>query len=367
MSTPRAATINEIADELDLSPYTVKFHRGKDPDRWRAWEVGTRKSTGRGRPQTEYNLDKVVAYYRAQQPDLKAAQQDLAERWPNMDEIVELRTIGERLGLNDTTVASYPTLYRDSKNPFPDKVARGRWRWGDIVAWHGRRRGSGRREPHTPESGVDPGDATDHLAALIRAGTSLRDISEVSEVPVRTLQRLQSGELQTLSPDYEIALLTLSVKGHTLVPAIAGSELARLPVAYRAAPVSSVGLPTRVVNALEQGDINTVGQLAAATDTDLQALPGLEPAGMQDVRTVRARPPVETLNSFLTATFAELGSSVPTLAEWLGVDPESCLALPPVVDHIVAAIAGGESSRSVARRCQITYNRLLSVLKTQQR
>ena len=367
MSTPpRAATINEIADELELSPYTVKFHRGKDPDQWRAWEVGTRRGPGRGRPQTEYDLDKVVAYYRAQQQGPEGAQQDLAGRWPNMDEIVDLRTIGERLGLNDTTVASYPTLYRKSTNPFPEKVARGQWRWGDIVAWHGRRRGSGRREPRTPESGVDPGDAADHLAELARSGASLREISEVSEVPVRTLRRLQSGELQSLSPDYEIALLTLSVKGRTLVRAVAGSELAGLPVVYRAAPVSSLGLPARVVKALEQGDINTVGQLAAAADTDLQALPGLGPSGMRDVRAVRAQPPLEALNSFFASKFAELDSSVPALAEWLGVDPESCLALPSVVDHIVGAIARG-SSRSVARRCQITYNRLLSVLKAHQR
>jgi hypothetical protein len=68
---------------------------------------------------------------------------------------VNLREIAERLGIAHSTIRRYPALYARGKNPFPAAGEDGRRRWGDVLAWHGRRYGSGPRAGRRPQHGDD--------------------------------------------------------------------------------------------------------------------------------------------------------------------------------------------------------------------
>ncbi|MFF5265357.1 hypothetical protein ACFY4C_41285 [Actinomadura viridis] len=212
MSTPLGLTIHEIAEQQGLSVHTVKLHRGKNQEMWQGWEVGERRVPGRrGRPEKEYDAAEVARFY-----DEREQASPQGKRGPKRrsgvydpEEIVGWETIAERLGINEDTARGYPSRYARGSNPFPQHIRRGRYRWGDIVAWDDRRGKSGRPGPRTIPGGVAAHRARQHIIQLKVSGLNLADIARESGVPARTVHRVAAGELTVIKPEHRDALLAL--------------------------------------------------------------------------------------------------------------------------------------------------------------
>lgn len=214
MTTPRGLTIREIAEQQGLALDTVRFHRGRDPELWKSWEVGERKEAGRrGRPETEYDAASVARHYAEKEQASPQGKPGPKRRGGAFDpqEVVGWKTIAERLGVKADTLRGYPTRYARGNNPFPANVAEGKYRWGDVEAWDDRRGKSGRPGPRTIAGGVPAAPARAHIAQLERAGLSRPQIAERSGVPARTVRRVAAGELEIISPEHHEALLAITV------------------------------------------------------------------------------------------------------------------------------------------------------------
>lgn len=142
----RAVTIEDIAASRGVSVHTIRFDRSNNP----AFPppVGTRCSSRPGRRCLEYDATAIADFYRGREaanPQARTGPRQPIGTWP-ADERVDARTAAARLGVSVIAVRSYPSVYpAGSRNPFPARLADGRYRWGDIETWDARRPGSGRR------------------------------------------------------------------------------------------------------------------------------------------------------------------------------------------------------------------------------
>jgi hypothetical protein len=143
---PQRITLREWAARIHRAPGTVQRAYTQAPGFPRA--VGRRSRPGgpAGRRENEYLLAELDRWWAAKQAATRQAGGPPAARTDLDPEArVNLREIAEQLGITHGTVRRYPALYARGRNPFPAAGEDGRRRWGDVLAWHGRRYGSGPR------------------------------------------------------------------------------------------------------------------------------------------------------------------------------------------------------------------------------
>jgi hypothetical protein len=148
---PQQVTLREWAAHIHRAPATVQRVYTQAPGFPRP--VGRRPRPGgaAGRGENEFLLAELDRWWTGKQSASRqaggppAAPADL-----DPEARVNLREIAERLGITHGAARRYPALYARGDNPFPASGEDGRRRWGDVLAWHRRRRGSGppgRRAP----------------------------------------------------------------------------------------------------------------------------------------------------------------------------------------------------------------------------
>jgi hypothetical protein len=162
---PQRVTLRDWAARIHRAPGTVQRVYTRAHGFPRA--VGRRPRPGgtAGRGEDEYLLAELDRWWaRKQAASRQAGGPPPAPSDLDPDARVNLREIAERLGITHGTVRRYPALYARGDNPFPTQGEDGRRRWGDVLAWHRRRRGSGppgRRtwasRPPTSDTGATPG------------------------------------------------------------------------------------------------------------------------------------------------------------------------------------------------------------------
>ncbi|MGW1768680.1 hypothetical protein ACWCQL_32150 [Streptomyces sp. NPDC002073] len=140
-------TVRHVAEQYQVAEGTVTREWVRWPE-WPAAAEGIGKRAGtRGRPMKVYKRSEVeaaVEAHRQSNPEFGPPAAPSRE-WPRNDR-VSLAEISRRLDRDYVEVRNYPRLYPPaSSNPFPLVGADRTRSWGEVIDWHGRRKGMGNR------------------------------------------------------------------------------------------------------------------------------------------------------------------------------------------------------------------------------
>ncbi|MFE0916036.1 MULTISPECIES: hypothetical protein [unclassified Streptomyces] len=146
-------TVRHVAGHYQVAEGTVTREWVHWPEWPTALEGAGKRTATRGRPMKVYLRSEVEAAVEAHQksnPEFGPPATPERE-WPRKDR-VSLAEIARRLDRDYVEVRNYPRLYPPaSNNPFPTAGADRKRSWGEVIDWHGARRGMGnRRTPAEP-------------------------------------------------------------------------------------------------------------------------------------------------------------------------------------------------------------------------
>jgi hypothetical protein len=148
MTTPppstRRVTLAEWAPLIGRATSTVRRVYTQQPGFPRPVGRRPRPAGTGGRAEHEYVLAQLDGWLTAKRSGSRQAGGPPAAGQRDPDARLNLREIAGLLGIAHGTARRYPTLYARGSNPFPPAGGDGRRRWGDVLAWHQRRRGAGR-------------------------------------------------------------------------------------------------------------------------------------------------------------------------------------------------------------------------------
>jgi hypothetical protein len=143
-SSPRRVTLAEWAAQIGRKASTVRRGYTQQPGFPRPVGRRPRPADIAGRNENEYLLTQLNRWLATKRAGSRQASGPPAAAERDPDTRLNLREVAELLGIAHGTVRRYPTLYARGSNPFPPAGGDGRRRWGDVLAWHERRRGAGR-------------------------------------------------------------------------------------------------------------------------------------------------------------------------------------------------------------------------------
>ncbi|MDH6138531.1 putative DNA-binding transcriptional regulator AlpA [Kitasatospora sp. GP30] len=102
--------------------------------------------------------------------DNQAARIDVSELPGDDDDRVTMAEISNRTGIKRNSLSAYPSLYKNSRRPFPAADSLGTRRWGDVKVWLSERAGrSGPRGTVEPSAPVEAPAAVPVVEVLTTA------------------------------------------------------------------------------------------------------------------------------------------------------------------------------------------------------